>query len=184
VTRGLCANTSYTFTTPYGPVGPFLTNSVGGIPLNTGTTDVNPPIPGTVMDSGLLRWDPAVAPEAPAGYLGDAISLHRIVGSRYIVAGETEPANYFAIDGTTMRTDRFAVSGKLAGPIIEDPETLDFGNVNVLAASLDQAVTLTNLSNAPVTGFTPVLEGVDASQFALTGGTCTGATLNLDHPAP
>jgi archaellum component FlaF (FlaF/FlaG flagellin family) len=95
--------------------------------------------------------------------------------------GETEPANYFAIDGTAMRTDKFFVSGKLVGPIVENPESFDFGNVDVLSVSPDLTITLTNLSNAPVTGFTPTLTGTDASQFAVTGGTCTGATLNTDQ---
>ena len=35
---------------------------------------------GGVGDS-FLRWDPAVAPAAPAGYLGDAVTAHRVVGS-------------------------------------------------------------------------------------------------------
>jgi hypothetical protein len=180
VTRGLCANTSYTFTTPYGPVT-FLTNAVGGIPANAGTTDVDPPVPSPVLDGGLLRWDPAFAPSAPAGYLGDAISLHRIVGSRYVPVGETEPANYFAIDGTTMRTDSFSISGKLAGPIVEAPNSLDFGNVDVLSTSPDLTVTLTNLSHDAVTGFTPWVGGTDPSQFLVSGGTCDGATLGLDQ---
>lgn len=173
VTSGLCPNTSYTFTTPYGPVGPFLTDTTGGIPANAGTTDIDPPIPSPLLNNGLLRWDPAFAPAAPAGYLGDAVTLHRIVGSRYIPAGETEPANYFAIDGTSMRTDKFLLSGKLAGPIISAPAALDFGNVDVLASSPDLTVTLTNLSPDPITGFAPSLGGTDASQFQVTGNTCT-----------
>jgi hypothetical protein len=181
VTSGLCPNTSYTFTTPYGPVGPFLTNTVGGIPANAGTNDIDPPIPSDVMSNGLLRWDPAFAPAAPAGYLGDAISLHRIVGSRYVPVGETEPANYFAIDGTSMRTDLFFVSGKLAGPIMSAPASIDFGNVDVLSTSPDMTVTLTNVSPDPVTGFTPALAGPDASQFQVTGGDCIGGAINIDQ---
>ncbi|MBI5824660.1 MAG: choice-of-anchor D domain-containing protein [Chloroflexi bacterium] len=179
VTSGLCANTSYTFTTPYGPVGPFLTNTVGGIPANAGTTDIDPPIPSPVLNNGLLRWDPAFAPAAPDGYLGDAISLHRIVGSRYIAVGETEPANYFAIDGTAMRTDKFTVSGKLAGPIVSSPASLDFGNVDILTSSPDMTFTLTNVSPDSITGFAPSLGGADASEFQVTGSTC--AALALDE---
>ncbi|MBI3241374.1 MAG: choice-of-anchor D domain-containing protein [Chloroflexi bacterium] len=181
VTRGLCANTSYTFTTPYGIVGPFLTNTVGGIPANAGTTDIDPPIPSPVLNNGLLRWDPAFAPAAPAGYLGDAISLHRIVGSRYIVVGETEPANYFAIDGTAMRTDLFSVSGKLAGPIMSAPASLDFGNVNELSVSPDQTVTLTNVSPDSVSNFVPTLSGPNAGDFQVTGGTCGVGAIGQDQ---
>ncbi len=181
VTSGLCANTAYTFTTPYGPVGPFLTNADGGIPVNAGTTDIDPPIPSLVLDGGFLRWDPAVSPAAPAGYLGDAISLHRIVGSRYFPVGETEPANYFAIDGTAMRTDKFFVSGKQAGAIVNAPESLDFGNVDVLSASPDMTITLTNNSPDPVTGFAATLTGTDASEFQVSGGTCIGGVIGLDQ---
>ena len=61
-----------------------------------------------------LRWDPAVLPAAPAGYLGDPNVLHRVTGS---------PANtnYFRIAGpnvggagvNTIQTNLFSVSGKL-----------------------------------------------------------------------
>jgi len=176
VTSGLCPNTSYTFTTPYGPVGPFLTNTEGGIPANAGTMDIDPALTSIVLANGLLRWDPAFAPAAPAGYLGDAISLHRIVGSRYVPAGETEPANYFAIDGTSLRTDKFFLSGKLAGPIVSEPAALDFGNADVLTSSADLSVTLTNVSPDTVSGFTVSLSGADASQFQLTGNTCVALT--------
>lgn len=179
VTSGLCANTSYTFTTPYGPVGPFLTDTQGGIPPNAGTVNIESALSSIVLVNGLLRWDPAYAPAAPAGYLGDAVTLHRIVGSRYVSAGETEPANYFAIDGTSLRTDKFLLSGKLAGPIISAPAALDFGNVDVFASSPDLTVTLTNLSPNAVSGFTASLSGADASQFQVTGNTC--ATLALDE---
>jgi hypothetical protein len=179
VTSGLCPNTSYTFTTPYGPVGPFLTNTEGGIPANAGTVDIDPALTSIVLTNGLLRWDPAYAPAAPAGYLGDAVSLHRIVGSRYVPAGETEPANYFAIDGTSLRTDKFFLSGKLAGPIVSAPAALDFGNVDVLTSSPDMTVTLTNLSPNAVSGFAASLSGADASQFQVTGSNC--AALSLDQ---
>ncbi len=181
VTSGLCPNTSYTFTTPYGPVGPFLTDTVGGIPANAGTTDIDPPIPSLVLDSGFLRWDPAVAPAAPAGYLGDAITLHKVVGSRHIPAGETEPANYFAIDGTSLRTDLFTVSGKLAGPIISEPASLDFGNADVLTTSSELTATLTNVAPEAVSGFAPSITGADASDFSVSGGTCTAGALAQDQ---
>jgi Abnormal spindle-like microcephaly-assoc'd, ASPM-SPD-2-Hydin/HYDIN/CFA65/VesB-like, Ig-like domain len=180
VTRGLCANTSYTFTTPYGPVGPYLTNAVGGIPANAGTTDINPPIPGDVLDSGLLRWDPSVAPAAPAGYLGDAITLHPVVGSRFLPAGASEPANYFGIDGTSLRTDLFTVSGKLAGPVLHDPAAIDFSNVNELAQSPSRTVTLTNVGPASVTGFAATITGADAADFAVSGGTCGAGPVAQD----
>lgn len=43
-----------------------------------------------------LRWDPAVAPAAPAGYIGDPAVPHSIVGSPY-------GTNYFMIRGPGVR---------------------------------------------------------------------------------
>jgi hypothetical protein len=46
-----------------------------------------------------LRWDPAVAPAAPAGYIGDGLTPHRVVGSpcgrNFVRISAT------ALDGTT-----------------------------------------------------------------------------------
>jgi hypothetical protein len=180
VTSGLCPNTSYTFTTPYGPVGPFLTNSVGAIPANAGTDDLDP-LTSPVLTSGMLRWDPASAPAAPAGYLGNPAVLHAVTGSRYVAPGDTEPANYFGIDGTSMRTGLFFVSGKVAGPIVRTPGAIEFGNVDLGAVSVDQTVTLTNVGVDPVSGFVATLGGADAADFALAGGTCSGATIARDE---
>ena len=62
-----------------------------------------------------LRWDPAVAPAAPAGYVGDPGVEHEVVGSPY-------GTNYVAVerkndDGTwseLIRTDLFSVQGRMA----------------------------------------------------------------------
>jgi hypothetical protein len=61
-----------------------------------------------------LRWDPAFAPAAPVGYLGDPTVDHRITGSPF-------NTNIFKIDGpniggngvNTIQTNLFAVSGKI-----------------------------------------------------------------------
>lgn len=68
-----------------------------------------------------LRWDPAVAPAAPAGYVGDPNLEHSVIGSPY-------GTNEFVVDqltdgdgdplGSPRRigeTDQFAVQGQLAG---------------------------------------------------------------------
>lgn len=62
-----------------------------------------------------LRWDPAVAPAAPAGYVGDPGVEHQVVGSPY-------GTNYVSVqrrgpDGSWVelaRTDLFTVQGRLA----------------------------------------------------------------------
>lgn len=61
-----------------------------------------------------LRWDPAVAPLAPAGYLGDPNVNHKVTGSPL-------GTNFFRVEGTNIggtnvnliQTDLFAVEGKL-----------------------------------------------------------------------
>jgi hypothetical protein len=61
-----------------------------------------------------IRWDPAVAPAAPAGYVGDPAIPHEIVGSPF-------GTNIFRVDGpdvggpgiNTIQTNLFTVTGKI-----------------------------------------------------------------------
>ncbi|MDQ1666965.1 MAG: hypothetical protein QOH75_2996 [Actinomycetota bacterium] len=62
-----------------------------------------------------LRWDPAAAPAAPVGHVGDPTVEHTVIGS-------PTGTNYFQIDGPdvggpgvdSIRTDLFAVQGRIA----------------------------------------------------------------------
>ena len=65
-----------------------------------------------------LVWDPAVAPKAPAGYVGDPNVEHRVTGS-------PTGNNFFKIEElnssgtpvkTIVNTNLFSVSGKLSAP--------------------------------------------------------------------
>jgi hypothetical protein len=64
--------------------------------------------------STYLRWDPAVAPAAPAGYIGDPNVDHAVVGSPF-------STNFFRVVGpnvggtgiNTIQTNLFSVQGKL-----------------------------------------------------------------------
>ncbi len=64
--------------------------------------------------SRFLRWDPAVAPAAPAGYLGDGAVTHTVTGSPF-------NTNFFRVEGPNVggnginmvQTDQFTVAGKL-----------------------------------------------------------------------
>jgi hypothetical protein len=64
--------------------------------------------------SHFLKWDPAFAPAAPAGYLGDPSVNHRITGSPF-------STNFFRVVGpniggpgvNTVTQNLFSVSGKL-----------------------------------------------------------------------
>jgi hypothetical protein len=64
--------------------------------------------------STYLRWNPAVAPAAPAGYIGNPNTNHTVIGSPF-------NTNFFRIAGpnvggtgvNTIQTTLFAVQGKL-----------------------------------------------------------------------
>jgi hypothetical protein len=193
VVKGLCPNTEYLFTSPYG-ADRFTTDAAGGLKRKDGTNDVGCLIGGVgtcdfslalssrVLGS-VLRWDPAAVPAAPAGYLGDAKTLHTIVGAPYSPDGIT-PANYFSIaradDGIVLdQTNQFTVMGKLQGPLESDVPTLDFGAIGQGSTSGTLTATLSNTGIAPLTidaaGITAI--GADAADFTVDGGTCIGATL-------
>lgn len=80
-----------------------------------------------------LRWNPAVAPAAPAGYVGDPDVLHRVVGG---LAGWNRMTVW---QGTTQRgtTDLFSITGKIATNtgLTVDGATVDNGFLNVFATS-------------------------------------------------
>ena len=95
--------------------------------------------PNIASISHYLRWDPAVEPQAPAGYLGDLITPHAIIGSPI---GQ----NHFRITGPAfddvggLETDQFIISGKLGTPdIIQSVGFGELGTTGVpnLAATGD-----------------------------------------------
>jgi hypothetical protein len=187
VKGGLCKNTTYAFTHPYG-TELLTTNGAGAIPPNAGTEDIgclaapcdfNLALSSRVF-GGFLQWDPAVAPAAPAGYLGDAVTLHPIVGSPYLPPGGTGPANYFRIsdpltDAVIAETNLFTVSAELAGPIMVSPRPLDFGPQQVGTSSVAQTLTVSN-SDAlnPVNINSVSIGGPNGTDFALAANTCSG----------
>jgi hypothetical protein len=194
-TGGLCAGAQYLFVTPYGPV-PFTANAAGGIARTVGTEDIGcgPVAPATCNFADALgsriaqsfpRWDPAAAPAAPAGYLGVPGTLHPITGGTYVPAGASQPVNYAAITdlaGNVIgRTDKFLVSGKVAGPLQSDLSSIDFLHSPVGQITGDRTVTATNVAGSPTTVGSVTLTGVNAAEFRLSaGGTCTGAVLAVD----
>ena len=147
----------------------------GGAPCNFGGALSSP-----VLD-GLVRWAPGVGDPAPAGYLGDGVSYHPIVGGTYTVAGE--PVNYFEIsapDGSSVaRTNRFLVSGKLASGLEAAP--VGFADQQITTTSATKTVTFTNVGSAAVSVADAVLVGPDPGAFAITGGTCAGASVASDR---
>lgn len=117
---GLRPNTSYKITHPYGVINT-TSDARGGIRVirESGchleaagdcnfSRALNSPIFG-----GFLKWDPAVAPKAAAGYLGNPEVGHRIVGS-------PKNTNFFRIEGpraggfgdTVQTANKFLITGK------------------------------------------------------------------------
>jgi Cep192 domain 4/Abnormal spindle-like microcephaly-assoc'd, ASPM-SPD-2-Hydin len=185
---GLCADTEYTFVTPYGPVA-LTSDADGAITAKAGTTDIGDvsPFDGALaapIVGGFPRWNPNVAPAAPAGHLGDPRVLHTIVGGTYVPPGAAGAFNGFEVSSAGTRlggTDKFLVSGLTGTGILADVSSLDFGNVDVGAQSGQQVVTVTNIGSA-TTLSTVAITGADANQFVLDGsGTCSaGETLASD----
>ncbi len=199
VSSGLCPNTTYTFKEPFGTVQR-TTDGAGAIVPNNGTTDVGctpaPPVAGcdfTKADAsplmgdsttGFLRWDPNVAPAAPAGYLGDGATLHAITGGTTgndfsILDASGDPVTDAAGNVENLTTNQFAVIGKLAGPLSASPSAVDFGGQTVGSTSAAQ-VTITNLDQGNVVPGAATIGGTDATDFAVSSSTCTGTPLARD----
>ncbi len=201
VKSGLCPNVSYDAVTPYG-IFSFGTDANGALKRTDGTQDVGCPAavgtpcafadalvsPGPAMLTtdtpieGFLRWDLNVG-APPAGYLGDAASLHKVVGGTYVPPGAAGAFNGFQIreraGNVVASTDRFIVAGKVAGPLFADTPSVDFGHVDQGQASTTRTVSVTNVG-ATATSVTASITGADANQFRISGGTCTGAAVTAD----
>jgi hypothetical protein len=110
--------TSYTFTHPFGTRtidsdddGKIdLTEDIG---CGASPCDFRQALNSEIVQS-FLKWDPAFAPAAPAGYLGNPSVTHRITGS-------PTGNNLFRVDGpgvgggtvATIQTNLFELAGKL-----------------------------------------------------------------------
>jgi Abnormal spindle-like microcephaly-assoc'd, ASPM-SPD-2-Hydin len=186
---GLQAGGRYTVTHPYGEAT--FTAEAGTGPNINDTQDVGcvpVAVAGQFCDFSLtrfsalgppfLRWDPAESPP-PAGFLGDPNVEHTVVGS-------PNNTNFFRITGpglplAGLRTDRFSVQAKLAGPetAFSDarPRSLSFGSATVGTPTAPQTVTVHNGGTVPMTISSISLAGATSGDFALSANTCAGATL-------
>ncbi|WP_190242994.1 chitobiase/beta-hexosaminidase C-terminal domain-containing protein [Arthrobacter globiformis] len=107
----------YTFTHPYG-VEVLTADDRGRIRFTEDIGCMQQPCTWNEPSNGrlgpYLRWDPAVAPAAPEGFIGDPNIEHAVVGS-------PKGTDYFQVSGpngagnaASARTDLFAVQGKIA----------------------------------------------------------------------
>jgi hypothetical protein len=199
-TDGLAANTWYRFTYPFGQVE--LQSDGGGV-INS-TDDVGCPIGpcgdpqwDTLANSQVgprfLQWDTGQS-DPPAGTVGDGAigTLHRVVGSTFVPAGQTTPANYFKVERLTgpggnvvsvaAETDQFTVQGVLADGA--DPSGVLVGSDGAFAnqrvnTSGAKTITLRNGGSGPVVLQSLAMTGAAAGQFALGAG-CNGGNITLN----
>ena len=110
VVKGGPANTTLEFKHPYGTITIDTDGSGGGKLVE----DISPAAGNftTALKSNIgpfLKWDPATAPAAPEGYLGDPNQEHTVTGS---------PMNYnkFSVTGggLNLETDQFGLQGKIS----------------------------------------------------------------------
>ena len=114
--RDLQPGATYTITHPYG-VDRFTAEADGTFRF-VEDIGISPGQFGGALNSRIgpfLRWDPNVAPAAPAGYVGDPNVEHAVTGSPYetnYLKACVTPAGGGAED--CAQTDQFAIQGKYA----------------------------------------------------------------------
>jgi len=123
-----------------------------------------------------LKWDPAVAPAAPAGYLGDPSTTHKITGS-------PNSTNFVQIEGPNIggpgvnlvKTDQFSLEGKVAGPVLATPAKLAFGSTQLGKTAATQSVTIKNIGSNSLTIRNALLSTAagDSPDFTVSPNTCT-----------
>jgi hypothetical protein len=137
----------------------------------------------------------AAAP--PAGLLAD-VGVQKVVGSTFVPAGDTQPANYFRVEritgqggtvtGLVGQTDQFDMlaPGKLAAGTpagVLQASDGKLGNQRAGQASAAKTITLRNAGSGRVDLQDMAITGADASQFALDTAGCDNGTTSLDAGA-
>lgn len=184
-------NETYTITSPYGVDvvqaddrgRVFFTEDLGCL---AAPCDWTQPLDGRV--GPFLRWDPSSAPAAPAGYLGDAVTEHTVVGSPH-------GTNFFRIDGPgiggtgvdTVQTDLFTVQGKIArlhatvspqGGLYSGPQTVTMTASFPGEAGIVYTSDGTDPAVDPTTG--TVMNGTAGTTLDLPPGTTTLRFMAVD----
>jgi hypothetical protein len=123
-----------------------------------------------------LTWDPRVGPAPPAGYVGDSVTPHPVVGS---------PIGFNAFSIGASSTSLFTVQGKLAGPpvpVFNGPGTVDLGT-QAPGVPTTRTVTVESFGVPAADGSSnlavgsPGISGANAAEFGIVGNTCTGVAM-------
>src|SRR4051794_32275518 len=180
---GATPGATYTVRHPYGSLS--ITADASGVAKST--TDIGcaaaPCDWAAALGTGIgpfLHWDPTVAPNPQPGYIGDAATPHKVVGS-------PTGFNAFSVSGTGINqtTDQLTVEGKLAGPPVPDIEVtkaVGFGEA-VQGTAVQRTITVQNLGVPDAGGASNLLigpiniAGPQAPFFQLISNGCTGQAL-------
>lgn len=182
VVKGAQPTTTYTFAHPYGSA----TVTTDGLGNGRFSEDVGcgaAPCDWAAALGGpftnFLRWNPAVAPAAPGGFVGDAITPHPVIGG-------TERNTFgFSGGGLSGSTDLFTVAGKVAGlpvPVFQAPGSESWGAV-APGTSVVQNVPITSFGVPDAGGASNLMfgniaiTGPNASEFTIVGNNCSGRAL-------
>jgi hypothetical protein len=183
---GLKPGTTYRMTHPYG-VDEIAADGAGIINSTEDLGCLGPPCNFQTATwgriSSFLRWDPTVAPAAPAGYTGNVFIPHQVIGSptgtNFVRVEELAGGVPVSVIG---ETDQFLVQGKLAGAApaaapfaIADAATLDFASRQSGTSTPAKTVTLSNHGTAPLAVSGATVGGADAADFQLGTNGCAAA---------
>jgi hypothetical protein len=172
VVKGGPANTTVTLRHPYGAA----TIDLDGTGAGRLVEDVSPAVGNfTAALAGnigpFLKWDPATAPAAPVGYLGDPAVEHSVIGS-------PTGFNQFAISGggLDVSTDQFTVQGKISTNhgVKADVAVLNGDMLDVFATSAGSELQVKGVDGVMAT--TPMLTDPGSNRFY--------ARVHLTGPAP
>lgn len=174
--QGGTPGSTYTVVEPFGT----QTITTNGVGVGTTTDQVGcvPTAPGAPCDFAAalgggvgpwLRWDAG----APLGYLGDGRTDHTITGSPL-------GTNFFEMTGPgigTMRTDLFAITGKVFDPTQPafGAAPAAFGAQRVGTTSAQRVVVVHNNGGAPMSITGVSVGGANAGDFRVIGDTCGAA---------
>ncbi|WP_314194341.1 hypothetical protein [uncultured Arthrobacter sp.] len=162
VVKGGPANATLTFQHPYGTIT-IDTDGAGDGKL---VEDISPAVGNfsTALKSNVgpfLKWDPATAPAAPEGYLGDPGQDHTVTGSPF-------GYNKFSVNGggLALETDQFTVQGKISTNqgVTGDSAVLNGNMIDVFASSGNGAQLQVD-GQAGVFETTPMLSDPDTGRY-------------------
>ncbi|WP_409254070.1 PKD domain-containing protein [Bacillus sp. SCS-153A] len=153
---GLKPNAEYTITHPYG-VDRIVADPDDKDPENSGeiryTEDIGAMNGGDFHEAlnsriaPFLKWDPAVEPAAPPGYIGDPNVLHPVVGSPFIDAKTGQPQNVFRVEGPgiaagpngTFSPNACTKVEPETGTAAPDPDCIEIKDFTLLGKIADNA---------------------------------------------